>query len=306
MIDRVQLARDGAGASLSRLCYGTWRLLREAAPPGPDQLAARLRACLDLGITSVDTAENYGNYEVEELLGAALASDPGLRARLEIVTKCGSYVPHPRHPERKVLFFNATAKRIVASVDKSLRLLGTDFIDVLLVHRPDWLASADDTARGLEEVVRAGKVRHVGVSNHNVHQVELLRDRLAIPLVTNQVELSLFQTAGFFDGTLDQCQRLRMPPMAWSPVGGGRLFAPDDEAGARLRTAMAELSPKYGGASPGELALAWVLAHPSGPIAVFGTSKIERLAVLARATDITLDRHDWYLLWQAAAGRRVP
>ena len=304
MVERVSLA--AGGPTLSRLCYGTWRLLRESTPPTAGQLAERLSAAADLGVTTIDTAEIYGGYGVEELIGAAFARTRGLRQRLQIVTKFGIYVPNPRHPERRVPFYNASAKRIVASVDKSLRLLGTDLIDLLLVHRYDWLASADETAEGLAEVVRSGKVRHVGVSNYNVQQLELLRDRLPVPLVTNQVELSLFAPGALFDGTLDQAQRHRFRPMAWSPLGGGRLFAEDDDAAMRVREVMTDLAPKYGNASPMELALAWVLAHPSGPVVAIGTSRIDRLSVMVQATAIKLDRHDWYELYQAASGFRIP
>ena len=296
--------------ALSPLVYGTWRLLRESTPPTPAELARRLERCLELQITSVDTAEIYGGYGVEELLGAALASAPGLRERLQIVTKFGIYIPDARHPERRTSVYDARAARVCKSVDKSLRLLRTEVIDLLLVHRPDWLASADDTAAGLDSVVRAGKVRQVGVSNYNVHQFELLQSRLSFPLVTNQIEFSLLHMDPLLDGTLDQCQRLCRTPMAWSPLGGGRLFAEGDEAAARLRTTMAELGDKYGGAhgpaTPAELALAWVLAHPSRPAAVFGTSRPERLEAIARSSRIQLDHHDWYLLWTAAQGRRIP
>lgn len=307
-VERVLVCEGGP--QLSRLVYGTWRLLKEAAPPTPVALADRLQHCLDLGITSVDTAEVYGAYEVEELLGAALASRPGLRERLEIVTKLGIYVPNPRHPDRQVGFYDASAARIVKSVDKSLRLLQTEVIDLLLIHRPDWLSAAEETAAGLEQVVRAGKVRRVGVSNFDCHKFELLQSRLGLPLVTNQVELSLFQMAALSDGTLDQAQQLRRSPMAWSPLGGGRLFAADDEVAARLRPVLTTLGSKYAGpegpASASALALAWVLAHPSRPAAVVGTSRPERLAEAARASSLVLDRHDWYWLWAAAQGRRLP
>jgi predicted oxidoreductase len=301
---RTRIAADGP--TFSRLAYGTWKLFDDRATATPAHLARRLETCRELGITTVDTAEIYGGYEVEELLGQALAQSPGLRQGLELVTKCGIYVPTPRHPERKVSFYNASAKRIVASVDKSLRLLKTDYVDLLLVHRPDWLTSAEDTAAGLEQVVAQGKVRHVGVSNYNVHQLELLGARLGRPLVTNQVELSLFHADAIFDGTLDQCQRLGISPMAWSPLGRGRLFNEDDEAADRVRETAAGMAEKYGGAGATELALAWVLAHPSRPVAVFGTNKVERLATIARAAELTLEREDWYALWQAAAGRRIP
>jgi len=304
MVPRTRIAPDGP--ELSRLAYGTWKLFDDRAAATPQHLLGRLQACRDLGITTVDTAEIYGGYEVEELLGQSFALAPVLRQRMEIVTKCGIYVPHARHPERKVAFYNVTAKKVVSSAEKSLRLLKTDYLDVLLVHRPDWLTAAEDTAEGLQTLLSQGKVRHVGVSNYNVHQLELLNARLQRPVVTNQIELSLFRPDPIFDGTLDQCQRLRICPMAWSPLGRGRLFNDDDEAAERVRETVACFGDKYGGAGPTELALAWVLHHPSRPVAVFGTNKPERLATIARAADVTLAREDWYALWQAAAGRKIP
>jgi predicted oxidoreductase len=139
-----------------------------------------------------------------------------------------------------------------------------------------------------------------------VHQFETLQSRLDQPLVTNQIEFSLLRMDPMFDGTLDQCQRLRISPMAWSPLAGGRLFRDDDEAAARVRACCAELSPKYGGASVDVLALAWLLAHPSRPTAVLGTNQVERVASAVRATEIRLEREDWYALWTAAQGRRIP
>jgi predicted oxidoreductase len=150
----------------------------------------------------------------------------------------------------------------------------------------------------------------VGVSNHNVHQFELLQSRMSATLVTNQIQFSLLEMSPLTDGTLDQCQRLRRAPMAWSPLGGGRLFDESDPAAVRLRAVMAELGAKYawphGDATVTELALAWVLAHPSRPVAVVGTSRLERLETMARASGIVLERHDWYQLWAAAQGRPVP
>jgi predicted oxidoreductase len=304
MVPRAKLSPRGP--ELSRLVYGTWRLLDDPATATPEHLLRRLEICLERGITTVDTAEIYGVYEVEELVGRALALSPGLRQRLEIVTKCGIYVPCARHPDRRVAFYNASAKRIIASAEKSLRLLKTDYLDVLLVHRPDWLTAADDTAEGLETLRRQGKVRHVGVSNYNVHQVELLNSRLAEPVCTNQVELSLFTMNAIEDGTLDQCQRLGILPMAWSPLGGGRLFDPQDTAAQRIRAAMATIASSYDDAKPERLALAWVLAHPSRPLAVFGTNRAERIDSIAAAANLTLDREDWYLLWEAARGHEIP
>jgi predicted oxidoreductase len=304
IVPAVPLSRSGP--LLSRVVYGTWRLFDDAPSATPQHVLRRLEACVDFGITTIDTAEIYGGYEVEELLGRALALAPGLRQRLQIVTKCGIYVPNARHPERRVAFYNASAQRLQKSCEKSLRLLGTDVIDLFLVHRPDWLTPAEDTARGLDALQAAGKIRSAGVSNYLVGQLELLASRVERPLVTNQIELSLFEMGAITDGTLDQAQRLGMRPMAWSPLGGGRLFEAQDPAASRVRAAMASLRDKYDGADETALALAWVLVHPSRPVAIYGTNKLERLASAARAASVQLAREDWYLLWEAAQGRRVP
>lgn len=221
-------------------------------------------------------------------------------------TKAGIYVPNAHHPERRTAFFNASAARLVKSAEKSLRILGTDYLDLLLVHRPDWLTAADDTAEGLNRLLRDGKIRSAGVSNYNVHQFETLNARMEQPLATNQVEFSLLHMDPLVDGTADQCQRLGVPLMAWSPLGQGRIMRSGDEAGARLQQAAAEMAPKYGNATVDQLAFAWLLAHPSRPIPIIGTNKVERIEHVARSTEIVLEREDWYALWTAAQGRRIP
>jgi predicted oxidoreductase len=290
----------------SRLVCGTWRLFDDPAAAAPQALAARLEACVDSGITTIDTAEVYGKYEVEAHLGAALRLSPGLRTKMQIVTKCGIYVPDARHLERTVAFYDATAERIVKSAEKSLRLLGTDHLDLLLVHRPDWLTPADETAAGLERLLRDGKIRSAGVSNYSAAQFETLQSRLSSPLVTNQIELSLFRMDPMNDGTLQQCERLRVRPMAWSPLGGGRLFREGDEPAARIRAACREISLRYDHAPPEALAIAWIMAMPAAPMVVVGSNKVERIRAAAKATSIRLDRADWYRLWEAAQGRRIP
>ncbi len=302
MIPRTRLAPNGP--EFSRLVYGTWRILDDAA--STDHLLRFLHRCLELGITTLDTAEIYGLYRVEEALGQAFKREPGLRDQFEIVTKSGIYVPCEFHPARRTAFYNAEAARLVKSAEKSLRLMGIEHIDLLLVHRPDWLTSADETAEGLNSLIRSGKVSNAGVSNYNVHQFELLNTRVEQPLVTNQVELNLLATDALHDGTLDQCQRHRIKPMAWSPLAGGRLMDEKTEAGQRLRKVATNLSAKYGDATLDQLAFAWILAHPSQPLPVIGTNKIERLEQTARAAEIELEREDWYALWTAAKGHGIP
>jgi predicted oxidoreductase len=304
MIPRTPIAPNGP--SFSRLVYGTWRFLDDAATSNSADLLKRLHACLDLGITTLDTAEIYGLYRVEEFVGQTLKLEPGLREKFEIVTKSGIYVPCDFHPDRKTAFYNAEAARIVKSAEKSLRLLGTDYIDLLLVHRPDWLTSADETAAGLNKLLKDGKIRSAGVSNYNVHQFDLLNSRMDQPLVTNQIEFSLLHMDPIDDGTADQCQKLRIKPMAWSPLAKGALMDKTDPAAARLHAKAAELSAKYGGATMDQLAYAWIMAHPSQPLPIIGTNKLERLIATAKSTAIKLEREDWYALWTAAKGFGIP
>ena len=304
MISRVSLCPHGP--EVSRLVYGTWRVLDDTDTATTESLLKRLHTCLELGITTLDTAEIYGLYKVEEFLGQTFKKEPGLREKFEIVTKCGIYVPCEFHPDRKVAHYNATAARIVKSAEKSLRLLGTDYLDVLLVHRPDWLTSADETAEGLNKLLKEGKIRHAGVSNYNVHQFDLLNSRMDQPLVTNQIEFSLLHMDPIYDGTADQCQKLGVKPMAWSPLAKGALMDSSNPAAVRLHVKAAELSHKYGGATLDQLAYAWIMAHPSHCLPIIGTNKLERLLATAKSADIKLEREDWYGLWEAAQGQSIP
>ncbi len=301
-----RLRLGSTGLTVSRLAYGTWRLLNDAEPPTPRALLDRLHRCVDLGITTIDTAEIYGKYRVEEALGAALALDKGLRQRIEIVTKAGIYVPNAFHPDRKVSYYDARGARLIKSLEKSLRFLGVDHVELFLVHRPDWLTSPDDTAEGLNRLVRDGKIRAAGVSNHSATQYEALDARMDRKLVTNQVEFSLLHMDPIHDGVFDQCQRLGVHPMAWSPLAGGRLLRTDDEASVRVQQAAAEMAGRHGGATADQLALAWVLAHPARPVAIVGSNRLERIERAAGAAEVELTREDWYALWTAAQGRRIP
>ncbi len=299
---RLKLTANGP--EFSRMVYGTWRLLD--TKPTAQEINRRLHACVDLGITTIDTAEIYGLYEVESALGAALALSPGLRDKLEIVTKAGIYVPCAYHPERQTAHYNAAGARLVKSLEKSLRLLGTDRVELFLVHRPDWLTRADDTAAGLNQLLRSGKIHAAGVSNYSASQFDLLTARMEKPLATNQLEFHLLHHDPIHDGTFHQCEKQGVLPMAWSPLAGGRLFDSKNAAAQRLALAAQNLAARYGGATLEQLAYAWVMAHPSRPLPVIGTNKLERIQSAVEADKITLAHEDWYALWEAAQGRRVP
>ncbi len=302
MITRCKLAPSGP--ELSRLVYGTWRMLDDGS--SIQDINRRLHRCIELGITTIDTAEIYGLYAVEAALGKALALSPGLRHGLEIVAKAGIYIPHAGSPGRKVGHYDVTAAQLERSVSASLRLLGTDHVDLFLVHRPDWLTSIEDTATGLNRLVASGKILSAGVSNYSATQFAALNSRMQQPLVTNQLEFHLLHMDPLFDGTFDQCQQQQIHPMVWSPLAGGRLFAKDNPAAVRLAVAAAEMSVRYGNATLEQLAYAWILAHPSKPLPVIGTNKLERIDSAAQAATISLARQDWYALWVAAKGHGVP
>ena len=226
------------GPELSRFVWGAWRSIASEATATPAKLARLIDGCLELGITSFDHADIYGGYQAEAHFGAALREWRGDRTHIQLVTKCDIALVNAARPAHRVHHYDTSATHIRHALEASLRQLGTDHVDLLLLHRPDPLLDADETAAALEEVVRAGKALYVGVSNHTPTQIDLLQSRLAIPLVTNQIELSLIHTAPLFDGTLDHAQQHRAAPMAWSPLGGGGLFTRATPQGERLGHAL--------------------------------------------------------------------
>ena len=292
------------GPTVSRLVLGAWRFI----DAGLDAAAVRdfVAAAADLGITTVDHADVYGDYQTEALFGQALRHAPDLRGRLQVVTKCGIRLVSARRPAHRIKHYDTSRAHLFASVDASLGALGVERIDLLLLHRPDPLMDADETARALDDLVISGKVAHLGVSNFGRAQFDLLASRLRAPLATNQIEVSLLHPAPFLDGTLDDCQRLRIAPMAWSPLGGGRLFVHGEARADRVRSALQTLQGALGATSIEQVALAWLLAHPARIVPVLGTTRLERLHESAKAVSLRLDRSHWFTLWEAANGQPVP
>lgn len=303
MLPRFKLSPHAP--EVSALACGAWRLAADPSGAGVPRVREKIDACLATGLTTFDHADIYGLYACEGLFGRALAESPALRDRMEIVTKCSINVPCENRPGVRVPHYDATAAAIERCVERSLRELRTDRLDVLLVHRPDWLTSAEETARGLASVMKAGKVRSVGVSNYNPHQFALLSRYLGRAPVTNQIEASLLRMDAITDGTLDQCQAADVHPMAWSPLGGGRLMTGEEPAARRARAALARIAPEYG-ATVEQLALAWVAALPSQPQIVIGTNQIERIRDAAAGVQLKIQREHWYELWAAAQGRPIP
>ncbi|MFC3723602.1 aldo/keto reductase [Neoaquamicrobium sediminum] len=296
-MERVKL---GEGLELSRIVYGMWRL-GDDRDTSPARVQAKIEACLEQGITTIDQADIYGGYGAEALLGACLKAEPALRDRLEIVTKCGIVAPMGRYAERRVKHYDTSANHIRASIDQSLRAMGIERIDLLLIHRPDPFMDHHETGVALDEAVRSGKVRAVGVSNFRPHDWNLLQSAMKSPLLTNQIELSLLAHEAFIDGDVAFLQERAIAPMAWSPLGGGRLVR---ETQGPLAELLAGLGEKFG-VDAGAVAVAWLLAHPARILPVLGTNDPARIARLADAFTVPMDRETWFELYTAALGREV-
>lgn len=285
---------------LSPVVAGAWRLADWQM--NVEERLAWIEGCIARGMHSFDHADIYGNYAVEALFGEALARQPGLRQRLQLVSKCGIKLISPARPAHRVKSYDNSDAHVTASVETSLRALQTDHLDLLLIHRPDALMDADQLAATFERLRRDGKVLHFGVSNFTPDQFELLDSR--ITLVTNQVECSPLHLAPLHDGTLDQAQRLRRRPMIWSPLAGGRLFSADSPEALRVRSVMTDVAQQLD-ITVTTLALAWLMRHPSRPLPVIGSRRLSVADEAMAATGAHLSAEDWYRVWQAGAGHEV-
>ena len=292
MVERITLAPQGP--QFSRFVMGYWRLMEW-------NMSARQRvdfmeAHLDLGVTTVDHADIYGGYQCEAAFGEALRLAPHLRQKMEIVSKCG--IATTARAE------NAIGHYITASAEQSLKNLAIDALDLLLIHRPDPLMDADEVAEAFTALHQSGKVRHFGVSNFTPAQFSLLQSRLPFSLVTNQVEISPLHQPLLLDGTLDQLQQLCIRLMAWSCLGGGRLFS--DADCQPLREELQQVAQELNADSIEQVVYAWVLRLPSRPLPIIGSGKIERVRAAIAADALTMSRQQWFRIRKAALGYDVP
>jgi len=293
--DQIPLGRDGP--AVSPIAWGMWRLA------GSREDAARLvAAALDAGINLLDTADIYGFDgtsgfgDAEVLLGEVLAADPGLRSRMVLATKGGIRAPLP---------YDQSPAYLAEAIDASLRRLRVERVELYQIHRPDILAHPQEVARALEAAVTSGKVGHVGVSNFTVAQIDTLQHFLSVPLATTQPEISPLRIEPFENGELDQAMRLELRPLAWSPLGGGRLAEPQSERDRAVAAALDAVAAEAG-VSRTIAAYSWLMAHPAGIIPIVGSQRPERIAEAARARHVRWTREQWYAVLVAARGERLP
>ncbi len=289
---------------VSRFALGFWRL--NEWKMSPQELLYFIESVLDTGITTFDHADIYGDYSCETLFGEALKRNPALRHKMQLVTKCGIKLPSEKFPGRKINFYDTSYDHILQSVHRSLKNLQTDHLDLLLIHRPDPLMDPAETARAFEELHKAGTVLHFGVSNFLPSDTEMLQAYLNFPLVTNQVEISPLHLEHFENGNMAWFRQKGMHPMAWSPLGGGRLFQPNNEKDRRVHQTLREIASRKGTKNLTALALAWLLKHPAGILPVLGTGKLSRIREALEAFSLSLTTEEWFEIYVAARGHRMP
>ncbi|ART75616.1 oxidoreductase [Sutcliffiella horikoshii] len=299
-MERIQLAED---VSLSRIVHGMWRLSDWGY--SQEEVVEFIEKCLDFGVTSFDHADIYGNYTVEEQFGQALELKPSLRDKIEIVTKCGIKLISSNRPEHKIKYYDTSKEHIIRSVEKSLKNFRTDYIDILLIHRPDPMMDPSEVAEAFTQLKEQGKVKRFGVSNFAPSQYKLLNSYLDEPLVTNQIEISATHLEHFDKGTIEQCQMDRISPMAWSPLGGGSIFTSTEEKVNRVRNTLEKIQGQIGAESMDQVLYAWLLTHPSKILPIVGSGKIERVKSAVSSLDIKLDSQQWFEILEASKGKEV-
>ncbi len=288
----------------TRLAYGCWRLAGSENGPRLDDAIgiAAVRAAYDAGFTLFDNADIYGRGECERIFGKVLRDTPGMRQRIVLATKCGICPPW----DGRTHCYDSSAAHIVASVESSLTRIGTDFVDLLMIHRPDFLGDPAEIAGAFSQLRADGKVREFGVSNFRPSQLTALQKHCAMPLIVNQVEVSLAALECLGDGTLDQCLTERITPMAWSPLAKGLLLDPArDEHTEKLHALLSKIAAEKS-VTPAAIALAWLLRHPSRMQPVIGSVNPAHIREAAQADAIELSRADWYSLLTAARGTALP
>ncbi|WP_210608617.1 aldo/keto reductase [Priestia flexa] len=296
----VQLAED---LKFSRIIHGLWRLADWNLSTSDTQTL--IEQCLEKGITTFDHADIYGDYSCEGLFGQALAQKPSLRESMQLVTKCGIKLTSDKYPERKINFYDTSKEHIINSANQSLKNLNTDYVDVLLIHRPDPFMDPQEVADAFIQLKEEGKVRYFGVSNFKRSQFDLLQSFLPFPLITNQIEISPTYLNHFEEGTIEQCQQHKIAPMAWSPLGGGSIFTAEDERSIRVRNKLIEIGEEIGAKSLDQVAYAWLLAHPATIMPIVGSGKMNRIDAAIEALDLKMNRMQWFQILEASKGRPV-
>jgi len=300
MTNNIQLAND---LSCSRIVHGYWRL--NDWKISTEQIKQLLEESLALGISTIDHADIYGDYECEAVFGQALKGNSSLRDKLQLVSKCGIMLVSDKFPKRSVKHYNYSAEHIINSAEQSCENLQTDRLDLLLLHRPSPFYNPEEVAKAFDALKTAGVVRHFGVSNFTPRQFSSLQSYCDMPLVTNQIELSVGCLEHFDNGNIDYLLEKRVHPMAWSPLGGG-VFFKDEYMSTPMVQAVHKVASELEIDDISQVMYAWLLNHPVGILPIVGSSNIHRIKSAVAALNITLTHEQWFKIYEASLGHKVP
>lgn len=285
--------------ALSAVVQGFWRL--DSWKWTAKELAAFMNACIERGVTTFDTAEIYASTECEKMMGEAFAEDKSIRGRIQLVSKTGIF---QEKTDGKVFgYYNTTYDRIKQSCKESLKRLGTDYLDLYLIHREDPCFDPWETARALKDLKKEGLVREIGVSNFDPFKFDALYQATGRELVTNQIEWNPVCFEHFNSGMMDYLTFHKIHPMIWSPLAGGRLFQSGDELCEKAMAKIKEIALRHGEA-PETIIYAWLMYHPVGAIPLSGSNKLSRLELAIKALDVKLEHYEWYEIY-VASGQQV-
>ncbi len=287
-----------SGPKVSPAIYGFYRW--DEAPIDYRKVESVVHLCLELGINTFDHADTYGGYQCEELFGEVVRRNKIRREDIVLFTKCGLRLPHRSRPEIRTRHYDTSREHILASVDNSLRNLGTDYIDIFLLNQLDPVSSLEETAFTLQELKDSGKIRNIGVANFTVFQHQLLTSYLKAPVITNYVELNLLNTAAFDNGQVDYIKQRYMRPLATAPLAEGLIATGSFDTAVRVREKLQQLAFRYN-ANIESIAIAWLVKL--GALPLIGTTNEDRIRNVAGAFNIDLDRQDWYDLYAASRGK---
>lgn len=293
-MDKIYLS--DAGPKVSPAIYGFWRW-DQYSDAGPALMERLVTRCLELGINTFDHADRYGHYNCEADFGSLLKKKLFRREDVVLFSKCGINQPHASRPDIRVFHYDTSARHIEESVERSLKNLHTDYLDIFLLDSLDPLSNIEETALSLERLRSAGKIRNIGVSNFSVFQHQLLASILRVPIVTHHVELSLLNTAALDNGQLDYSKQRFMRPLAAAPLAGGQIENGTDAQSVRVRQKLQEIAQRYD-ANIESVATAWIIKL--GALPLVGTANEQRLQNIVNAFSIELTHQDWYELYNAS------
>ncbi len=285
--------------SLSAIVQGFWRLCSWEWTA--KELADFMNQCIERGVTSFDTAEIYGGTLCEKQMGEAFAADQSIRGKIQLVSKTG--ISRREINGKNFGYYDTSYERVMRSCKESLQRLGTDYLDLYLIHREDPCLDPWETARALKDLKKEGLVKEVGVSNFDPFKFDALNKAMGGELVTDQIEWSPVCFEHFNSGMMDYLTANRVHPMIWSPLAGGRLFKSGDECCEKAMEKIREIAERHG-EEPETIIYAWLMYHPVGAVPISGSNKLARLDLAVKALEVKLERYEWYEIY-AASGQQV-